>query len=192
MSTHKISTHPPETLPEDDLAPELTEAAPAEPSSEPEAAFDPLARIAELEAKLAASEDNWLRAKAETENVRRRSQEEVTKAYKFSIEKFAGELLVVKDSLEAALDNKKQDAETLHSGVELILKQLVAAFTKSGVQEINPLGEKFDPNWHQAIQTVESEQEPNTVTLVLQKGYRLAERVLRPAMVFVARKKESS
>lgn len=172
--------------------PESAEANWAEVPGEPEDVSSHLERIAELEAKLAVSEDNWLRAKAETENIRRRSQEEIGKARKFSIEQFASEMLTVKDSLEAALANENQSAETLHSGVELTLKQLTAAFERSGIQELNPLGEKFDPNWHQAIQIVESEQEPNTVALVLQKGYRLAERVLRPAMVFVTKSKESS
>jgi molecular chaperone GrpE len=139
-----------------------------------------------LEIKASEHHDAWLRAKAETENVRRRAQEDIGKAHKFAIEKFAGELLAVKDSLEAALASDKQTVEDLRGGVELTLKQLVAAFEKSGLKEINPLGEKFDPHRHQAIGMVASEQEANTVVQVLQKGYLLADRVLRPALVMVS------
>jgi molecular chaperone GrpE len=131
--------------------------------------------------------DAWLRAKAETENVRRRAQEDIAKAAKFSVDRFARELLAVKDSLEAALAVETASVESLRSGTELTLKQLVAAFDKSALTEVNPLGEKFDPHRHQAISVVESEQEPNTVISVLQKGYLLADRVLRPALVVVAR-----
>jgi len=144
-------------------------------------------RAAEL--KAAEHHDAWLRAKAETENVRRRAQEDVTKAHKFAAEKFAGELLAVKDSLEAALANDNQTAEALKAGVELTLKQLVAAFEKSSVNELNPLGEKFDPHFHQAIAMVDAEQDANTVVTVLQKGYALNERILRPALVTVAKPK---
>lgn len=147
------------------------------------------ARVQELTQKLAEQQDAWLRARAETENVRRRAQEDVAKAHKFSVEKFASELLAVKDSLEAALASDRQTAEDLRGGVELTLKQLVAAFDKSAIREVNPVGEKFDPNFHQAIQVVPSEQEANTVVQVLQKGYLIAERVLRPAVVIVAQAK---
>jgi molecular chaperone GrpE len=139
------------------------------------------------ELKAAEHHDAWLRAKAETENLRRRAQEDVTKAHKFAAEKFAGELLAVKDSLEAALANETQTAEALKSGVELTLKQLIAAFEKSSVTELNPLGQKFDPHFHQAIAMVDAEQEANTVVGVLQKGYAIHERILRPALVTVAK-----
>ena len=142
-------------------------------------------RAAEL--KAAEHHDAWLRAKAETENVRRRAQEDIAKAAKFAIERFARELLPVKDSLEIALATETQSVESLRSGTEVTLKQLVAAFEKSALLEINPVGEKFDPNLHQAISVVESPQEPNTVVSVLQKGYLLTDRVLRPAMVVVAK-----
>ncbi len=131
--------------------------------------------------------DAWLRAKAETENVRRRAQEDIAKAAKFAIDRFARELLAVKDSLEAALGIETASVESLRAGTELTLRQLVAAFEKSALTEVNPVGEKFDPHRHQAISVVESEQEPNTVVTVLQKGYLLADRVLRPALVIVAR-----
>ena len=132
-------------------------------------------------------QDAWLRAKAETENVRRRAQEDIAKAAKFSVDRFARELLAVKDSLEAALAVETTSVESLRSGTELTLRQLVAAFEKSALTEVNPLGEKFDPHRHQAISVVESTQEPNTVINVLQKGYLLADRVLRPALVVVAK-----
>ncbi len=144
-------------------------------------------RQAELKAE--EHHDAWLRAKAETENVRRRAQEDIAKAAKFAIEKFAGELIAVRDSLEAALATETPSIDSLKAGTELTLKQLTAAFEKSGLGEINPLGEKFDPHRHQAISMVESEQEANTVVTVLQKGYLLADRVLRPALVVVAKPK---
>jgi molecular chaperone GrpE len=166
-------------------------SAPTKTASEAatEAAPDPAAQIRELEQKVAEQQDAWLRARAEAENIRRRAQEDVAKAHKFGIEKFAGELLAVKDSLEAALASDRQTADDLRGGVELTLKQLVSAFEKSGLVEINPIGEKFDPHQHQAIQTVDSELEPNTVAHVLQKGYLIAERVLRPATVMVSKGK---
>ncbi|MDR1888841.1 MAG: nucleotide exchange factor GrpE [Zoogloeaceae bacterium] len=156
----------------------VADSAPATPDLE--------AQLAEREQKLAELQDNFLRAKAETENVRRRAQEDISKAHKFGIEKFAGELLAVKDSLEAALSSDKQTAEDLRGGVELTLKQLNAAFEKSALKEINPVGEKFDPHLHQAIQMVPSDLPANMVAQVLQKGYLIAERVLRPAMVMVS------
>ncbi|WP_291989128.1 nucleotide exchange factor GrpE [Candidatus Accumulibacter sp. ACC007] len=160
----------------------IAESAPAEegvPSLE--------GALREAELKAAEHHDAWLRAKAETENVRRRAQEDIAKAAKFAIERFARELLAVKDSLEIALATDAQSVESLRAGSEVTLKQLVAAFEKSALKEVNPLGEKFDPNLHQAISVVASTQEPNTVVTVLQKGYLLADRVLRPAMVVVAK-----
>ena len=145
-------------------------------------------RAAEL--KAAEHHDAWLRAKAEGENIRRRAQDDIAKAGKFAIEKFAGELLAVKDSLEAAQSNEKQDAETLKAGVELTLRQLAAAFEKSQLVDINPAGQKFDPHKHQAISQIEASDpavEANTVLSVLQKGYALHERVIRPALVVVAK-----
>ncbi len=164
-------------------APEI-DVSPAPPSLEDQ--------LREAEQKAAKHYDDWLRAKAEGENIRRRAQEDIAKAHKFAVERFAGDLLAVKDSLEAALTNQNQSAESLHAGVELTLKQLIAAFEKSGLKEINPVGEKFDPHFHQAIGMVESEQEANTVVTVLQKGYLIAERVLRPALVMVAKTKPAA
>ena len=143
------------------------------------------------EANAAEHHDAWLRAKAEGENIRRRAQEDITKASKFAVEKFADALLPVKDSLEAALANENQTAEALKSGVELTLRQLVTAFEKSSLIEIAPQGEKFDPHKHQAISQVDAPEgtEPNTVLTVLQKGYALHDRVVRPALVVVAKAK---
>ncbi|MDP2851961.1 MAG: nucleotide exchange factor GrpE [Gallionella sp.] len=143
--------------------------------------------LATLEAKLTEQQDAFLRAKAETENIRRRAQDDIVKASRFAIERFAGELLAVKDSLEAALLNESQTAETLRSGVELTLKQLVSAFEKSNLVELVPLDEKFDPHRHQAISQLDSEGEPNRVIQVLQKGYLLNDRVIRPALVIVSK-----
>ena len=147
--------------------------------------------IRQAELKAEEHHDAWLRAKAETENVRRRVQEDIAKASKFAVERFAGDLLAVKDSLEAALAAEAPSAESLKSGTELTLKQLAAAFEKSNLSEINSLGAKFDPYFHQAISMVEADQEPNTVVNVLQKGYLLADRVLRPALVIVAKARPS-
>lgn len=147
-------------------------------------------QLRQTELKAAEHYDAWLRAKAETDNIRRRAQEDISKAHKFAVEKFAGELLPVKDSLEAALANQEQTVENLRAGVELTLKQLISAFDKSGLTELTPKGEKFDPHRHQAIGMVDSDQEPNTVVTVLQKGYLISDRVLRPALVMVAKAKD--
>ena len=174
--------------PEKDTTPDAAVEA-ASPPVENDAvdstpSLEDMIRQAELKAE--EHHDAWLRAKAETENVRRRAQEDIAKASKFAIERFAGELLAVKDSLEAGLAADNPSVESLKSGTELTLKQLVAAFEKSGLKEINPVGEKFDPNFHQAISMIDAEQEANTVVNVLQKGYLIADRVLRPALVTVA------
>lgn len=144
-------------------------------------------RQAELKAE--EHHDAWLRAKAETENVRRRAQEDIVKAGKFAAEKFASAMLPVKDSLEAALATENQTVEKLREGVELTLKQLVSAFEGASLAEENPIGQKFDPNKHQAISMIEADAEANTVVNVLQKGYLLNERVIRPAMVIVSKGK---
>ena len=133
--------------------------------------------------------DAFLRAKAEADNTRRRADDEIAKSRKFAVEGFAESLLPVKDSLEAALAAQEQTVDNFRSGVELTLKQLVAAFEKNALVEVNPAGEKFDPHKHQAIGMVDSGQEANTVVTVLQKGYLIAERTLRPALVMVARGK---
>jgi molecular chaperone GrpE len=180
-------------------SPELS--APAQAGQEPQetktempqSAAETMPSLEELlkTAELAAQEhhDAWLRAKAEADNIRKRAQSEIASAHKFAIENFASELLAVKDSLEAALATENSSAESLKSGVELTLKQLKSVFDKFSVAEISPAGQKFDPHQHQAITMVESGAEPNTVVQVLQKGYRLHERVIRPALVTVAKQK---
>ncbi|MCL1860110.1 MAG: nucleotide exchange factor GrpE [Proteobacteria bacterium] len=163
---------------------------PAEPSADLVAMLkETEAHLLEAEKNAAEQHDACLRARAEAENIRRRAQEDVAKASKFAAEKFAGAMLPVKDSLEAALATERQTLEKLREGVELTLKQLVAAFEGTNLIEENPLGQKFDPNKHQAIGTLEAEAEPNTVINVLQKGYLLHGRVIRPAMVMVSRAK---
>ena len=148
-----------------------------------------VAALAEAEARVAELQDAFIRAKAETENVRRRAQEDVAKAHKFAIESFAEHLLAVVDSLEAALSHGSDDLAKVNEGVELTLKQLIGALEKGKVVAINPVGEKFDPHRHQAISMVPSEQEANTVVNVLQKGYVISDRVLRPALVTVSQPK---
>jgi molecular chaperone GrpE len=154
-----------------------------------EAASTPEAQIEELSAQLAEAQAAVLYAKAEGENIRRRAFEDVDKARKFALERFSSELLAVKDSLDGALAVENATVENFKNGVELTAKQLLSVFEKFNIAEVNPVGEKFDPNKHQAISAIESDVEPNTVLTVLQKGYTLNERVLRPALVMVSKAK---
>ncbi len=168
----------------------------AVPASQPqsEAKSEPLDPVADLTAKLAAAEakanenyDSFLRAKADMENMRRRAQEDVAKAHKFGIENFAENLLPVFDSLYAALADQTGDTAKLREGVELTLRQLKSAFEKGKLVEIDPVGQKFDPHRHQAISMQPSDSvAPNHVITVLQKGWMITDRVLRPALVVVA------
>lgn len=145
------------------------------------------AQWAELQARHAEVSDAYLRAKAEAENVRRRAEEEMSKARKFAVEGFAESLLPVTDSLEAAISIANATPEQLLEGVHATLRQLLQALERNKVVPINPpAGTKFDPHHHQAISMVPAEQEANTVVAVLQKGYLIHERVLRPALVTVA------
>jgi molecular chaperone GrpE len=144
-------------------------------------------KLAATEAKATEMQDAFLRAKADAENIRRRAQEDISKAHKFAIEGFAEALVPVKDSLEMALKLDTPSVESLKEGVEMTLKQLSAAFERNRLFEINPMpGEKLDPMKHQAISMVPAEQEANTIVSVLQKGYMIADRLLRPALVTVA------
>lgn len=145
------------------------------------------ARIAELEAALEEAKANVLYIKADGENIRRRAMDDIDKARKFALEKFSNELLAVKDSLDAALLIETADVQSYKDGVKLTANQLASVFDKFNIAEINPVGEKFDPNKHQAISMQENSGEPNTVFSVLQKGYTLNDRVLRPALVMVAK-----
>lgn len=134
--------------------------------------------------------DAWMYAKAESENIRRRAAEDVSKAQKFAVERFSNEMLAIKDSLEAGLAITTENVESFKSGMELTLKQLSAVFEKFNIKEVNPLGEKLDPHKHQAIGMNDSDQPANTVISVMQKGYTLNDRVLRPALVMVAKGRE--
>jgi len=147
-------------------------------------------QVIQLNQLLNESKDAFLRAKAEVENVRRRAADDIAKAHKFAIESFAEHLLPVMDSMHAALQHHNEDLNKLKEGVELTLKQVSGALEKGKIVEINPeVGAKFDPHHHQAISAVESEQEANTIVTVLQKGYLIADRVLRPALVMVSQAK---
>ena len=150
-------------------------------------AGSPTAASADLEARHAELSDAYLRAKAEAENVRRRAEEEIGKARKFAVESFAESLLPVRDSLEAAIAIPAATPEQLLEGVHATLRQLTQALERNKVIEVNPpTGARFDPHQHQAISVVPAAQEPNTVVAVLQKGYLIADRVLRPALVTVS------
>ena len=145
------------------------------------------ADLADLQAKSADLADQYLRAKAEADNARRRAEEEISKARKFAVEAFAESLLPVADSLEAGLIIKDATADQIREGAQATLRQLIAALERNKVMAINPAaGTKFDPHQHQAISVVPSELEANTVVTVLQKGYSIADRTLRPALVTVA------
>ena len=169
------------------INPDPAEPVPtAEPAQEAAERFNAEARLQELEAKHAEVSDAYLRAKAEAENTRRRAEDEISKARKYAVEGFADSLLPVKDSLEAAIAIQSATPEQLLEGVHATLRQLTAALERNKVNEINPAaGTKFDPHQHQAISVVPAEQEPNTVVMVLQKGYVISDRVLRPALVTV-------
>jgi molecular chaperone GrpE len=198
--TAKSDTPSPEGQAEQDISANAP-AAPAEQTAQvaqsdgAEAAqAEPTDPIGELKNALiqaqAQAQDHYeqlLRAQAEMENVRRRAADEVSKARKFGIESFAESLVPVKDSLEAAIGQADQSAQDMRAGIEATLKQLSAAFERNHLSEIAPaVGDKFDPHHHQAIATVQAEQDSNTVVTVLQKGYLIADRVLRPALVTVA------
>ncbi len=166
-----------------------TNPAPASPEAAADGARSPLSieqRLAELEARHAEVSDAYLRAKAEVENTRRRTDDEISKARKYAVESFADSLLPVKDSLEAAIALPDAKPEQMLEGVHATLRQLAAALERHKVVVIAPpAGTKFDPHQHQAISVVAAAQEANTVVAVLQKGYLIADRVLRPALVTV-------
>ena len=167
----------------------------SEPIPQPEAQSEAAAPaktleelLADAEARVQEQRDAWLRALADTENARKRAQADIASAHKYAVEKIAESLVPVMDSLQAALAADAADPATLRSGVELTLKQLGSAFEKAALAEINPAPtDKFDPHLHQAMMAVESEADPNTVVAVMQKGYRLHDRVIRPALVTVAK-----
>ena len=172
----------------DPIEPYLTPPPPAAESGAPvysETSAE--AQVTESQAQVSELNDAFLRAKAEAENVRRRSEEELSKARKFAVESFAESLLPVMDSLQAAIAQPEANTAQVLEGVHATLRQLSAALERNKVSEVAPpAGTKFDPHQHQAISMVPAEQEANTVVAVLQKGYLIAERVLRPALVTVA------
>jgi molecular chaperone GrpE len=168
-----------QTVPQADQVPG---AAPEQPTLE--------AQLASAEARFVEMQDAFMRAKADGENIRRRAQEDVSKAHKFAVESFAEAMVPVKDSLEMALALEAPSVESLKEGVELTLKQLTAAFERNRLLEILPKqGDKLDPMKHQAVAVVPADQEANTVVSVLQKGYMIADRLLRPAIVTAAQAK---
>ena len=167
------------------MSPEELEAAAAANQADAENALQ--AQVAELQAKNAELADQFVRAKAEAENARRRADDEVAKARKFGVESFAESMLPVLDSLDAALAIQNATPEQLREGSDATLRQLLSALERNKVVPINPpAGEKFDPHHHQAISMVPADQPANTVVGVLQKGYMIADRILRPALVTVA------
>jgi len=161
-----------------------TNQSPAQPGGD---ADDLVERLAKAEAEAAELKDAYLRALAETENVRRQTAQQAAVANRFAVEKFADELLPVRDALEQALAVGQATAEQLRAGAELTLRQLDSAFGRASITVIDPAGERFDPHRHQAMQVVASDLPPNTVVQVLQKGYALHDRVLRPALVSVSK-----
>ncbi len=186
-----------EREPEHTAGAEVAEARPEAPEAEEPAGLaehDTLEQLQqELEEARAKAEENWslyLRSRAEADNVRRRAERDVANAHKFALEKFIGELLPIRDSLELGLAAAREsvDVEKLKEGTDLTLKMLNAALDKARVKEIDPQGERFDPQFHEAMAMQPSaEVEPNTVLHVVQKGYTLNERLVRPAMVIVSR-----
>jgi molecular chaperone GrpE len=177
MNPNEPVTNPiPEADPAADPTPTPTPQAPSLPDE-----------LAALQAKHAEVADAYLRAKAEAENTRRRAEEEMAKARKFAVEGFAESLLPVIDSLEAAIAIDKATPEQLHEGTHATLRQLLQALERNKVLPVDPpAGTKFDPHRHQAISVVPADQDANTIVGVLQKGYLIADRVLRPALVTVA------
>jgi molecular chaperone GrpE len=167
----------PETAPSEGMAPESS----------------PAALLKRLEEALAQAQENWdklLRVQAEMDNLRKRTARDVENAHRFALEKFAGELLAVRDSLEMGLDAARgeTDVDRIREGTELTLKMLVQVMEKFGIQQIDPQGDRFDPDCHQAMSMQpNAELEPNTVMTVMQKGYLLNDRLLRPAMVVVSK-----
>lgn len=175
---------------QNEAAPQQEQAAQAENTASPDVMPNLEESLRQAELKAQEHYDAWMYAKAEGENIRRRAQDDITKAQKFAVERFSNELLAVMDSLQAGLAVETENVESFKSGMELTLKQLSSAFEKFNIKEINPVGEKFDAHKHQAIGMLESAQEANTVVSVMQKGYTLHDRVLRPALVMVAKAKE--
>ncbi|MBY0242200.1 MAG: nucleotide exchange factor GrpE [Burkholderiaceae bacterium] len=177
-----------QTVPNPEVNQAQAESTPADAQADATPSLEQ--QLASTEARLAEMHEAFMRAKAEGENIRRRAQEDVAKAHKFAVESFAEAMLPVRDSLEMALKVETPSLESLKEGVEMTLKQLSSAFERNRLLEILPAqGEKLDPNKHQAVSVVPADQEANTVVTVLQKGYMIADRLLRPAIVTAAQAK---
>ncbi len=177
-------------LPGDDLnapQPAAAETEASEADSASRSQSDLAARLEKAERDAEEHRENWLRARADTENMRRRMQADIANAHKYAVDNFSTEILAVKDALEAALNIESTNLESLKNGVELTLRQLKAVFDKFNITEINPVGAPFDPHKHQAMTMIEFDAPPNTVVQVMQKGYQLNDRVIRPALVMVAK-----
>ncbi len=174
---------------EDNLPPEEPQQpGPAkDPATEPTDALSIEAQLALALADASSARDQYLRSLAEQDNIRKRATVDVANARDFASKGFAMELLAVRDTLEAVLADKVSTPEQLKMGVDMTLKQLIGAFDRNRIKQLNPVGQKFDPNFHQAMQQVESDQPEGTVVQVFQKGYTLADRMLRPAMVTIAK-----
>jgi molecular chaperone GrpE len=163
----------------------VAEAKPADPAP------DIAALLKKVEDEAAELRDAWMRARADLDNQRKQAAADVARAHKYALERFAGELLPVKDALESSLAAENASADALRAGVELTLKQLDAAFAKAQIVEIEAAGRKFDPHRHQAMAMVDSAEPAHSVVQVFQKGYLLNDRVLRPAMVAVAKPRDA-
>jgi molecular chaperone GrpE len=176
---------------------ELEEVHSSDESSEPASAENPAgneaddsldAQLARAQAKAAENWDHFVRSKAEMDNLRRRNAKDVENAHKYGIEKFANQLLPVVDGMELGLAVEGASAESLREGMELTMKMMQKMMENLGIEEINPINEKFNPEKHQAMSMQPSaDVEPNTVIAVMQKGYLLNDRLLRPAMVMVSK-----
>ena len=195
MSEKKIdepieSQKPEEPIADAKLNPEIRETPEASPAQDPESSENSAEQLQQAIAEAEKHKDAWLRATAELDNVRKRTQIDVAAAHKYALERFSSELLVVKDSLEAALQTDNVTLDAINDGVDLTLKQLTKVFESFGIKEITPLGETLDPHKHQAMTTVDSDEAANTILSVFQKGYLLNDRLIRPALVSVAKPKE--
>lgn len=184
MSTNQQPLDPKDENPATDTSEQLESN---EPQGAEGADHDLAALLEAAQAEVAQYHDELLRAKAEVENIRRRAQDDVAKARKFGTESFAESLVPVKDSLEAALALPDQTPDAWRAGVEATLKQLVSAFERNLMKDVAPVpGDKFDPNVHQAISSIPSDLPEGSIVQTLQKGYTIADRVLRPALVTVS------
>jgi len=172
-----------------DPKPQVESETPANAVPDADRSLDEL--LADAQAKLEEQRDAWLRALADAENARKRAQSDIAQARKYAAERIVEDLLPVMDSLEAALAGPDSGPAALRAGVELTLRQLRSAFERAGVVAVSPeAGQRFDPHRHQAMAALDADQEPNTVLAVLQKGYTLHDRVVRPALVNVAKARE--